>query len=50
MIFATHQLELATVLHVSVQSNPESPPHPIPLGFPRAPALNAFIVHKFSPC
>ena len=45
MIFAIHQHELATGIHVSPSSwMPfHLPPHPIPLGCPRAPALGALL-------
>ena len=43
MIFAIHQHELAIGIHVSPYPEPLShlPPHSIPLGCPRAPALGA---------
>ena len=45
MVFAIHQHELFTGIHVC--SHPETPshllPHPIPLGFPKAPTLGALL-------
>ena len=45
MVYAIHQHESATSAHVS--PHPESslhlPPHPIPLGCPRALALSALL-------
>ena len=42
-----HQCELATGIYVSHSPHPEPhchlPPHPIPLGCPRAPALGALL-------
>ena len=45
MVFAIHQHELATGTHVSPNPEPSShlPPHPIPLGCPRALALSALL-------
>ena len=43
VVFALHQRESATGVHVSPYPERPShlPPHPIPLGYPRAPALSA---------
>ena len=43
VVFARH--ESATSVHGSLHPEPHShfPPHPIPLGCPRAPALNALL-------
>ena len=47
MAFAIHQHESAIGVHVSFHLQPSppfhSPPHPIPLGCPRAPALGALL-------
>ena len=45
MVFAIHQHKLATGIHVSCPSWAPShlPPHSVPLGCPRAPALNALL-------
>ena len=45
MVFAPHQQESATGIHASPQPEHPSrlPPHPIPLGCPRAPALGALL-------
>ena len=45
MAFAIHQHESATGVHVSPHPEPPThfPPHPIPLGCPRAPALSALL-------
>ena len=45
VVFAIHQRESATGVHVSSQLQPPFyiPPHPIPLGCPRAPALSALL-------
>ena len=45
MVFAIHWHESATGVHVSPHSEPPSqlPPHPIPPGCPRAPALSALL-------
>ena len=45
MVFAVHQHESATSIHVSPHPEAPShlPPHPIPLGCPRALALSALI-------
>ena len=46
MVSVTHQHESATSVHVS-SPDPERPsrlpPHPVPLGCPRAPTLGALI-------
>ena len=51
MAFAMYQHESVAGIYVSSLPEPPShlPPHPIPLGCPRAPVLFAFIAHKFSP-
>ena len=44
MGFAIHQHELAIDIHVSTLSwIPFPPPHPVPLGCPRAPTLGALL-------
>ena len=45
MVFAIYQHESAAGIHVSSPPEPWShlPPHPIPLGCPRAPALGALL-------
>ena len=45
MVFAIHQLELTIEMHVSPYPEHPShlPPHPIPLGWPRALALGALL-------
>ena len=45
MVFAVHQHESATGIHVSLHPEPHShlPSHPIPLGCSRAPALGALL-------
>ena len=45
MVFAIHRHESATGIHVSSHSESPShlPPHPIPLGCPKAPALSALL-------
>ena len=45
MAFAIHYHESATGTHVSPHTEPPShlPPYPIPLGCPRAPALDALL-------
>ena len=45
MVFAICQHESATGIHVSPHAEPLShlPPHPIPLGCPRAPDLGALL-------
>ena len=44
MVFAVHQHESATGIHVSPHPEPPShSPHPVPLGCSRAPALGALL-------
>ena len=44
VVFAIHQHESATVHScLSILTTPHLPPHPIPLGCPRAPALSALL-------
>ena len=45
VVFAIHRHASATGAHVSPSPEPSShlPPHPIPLGYPRAPALGALL-------
>ena len=40
MVFAAHQYESAMGAHISPENHTSLPPHPIPLGCPRAPALS----------
>ena len=45
MVFAIYQHESAIVIHMSPHPEPSSqlPPHPVPLGCPRIPALCALL-------
>ena len=43
MVFAAHQHESAMAAHISPEHPTSLPPHPIPLGCPRAPALSALL-------
>ena len=47
MAFAIYQHESAAGIRVSSPPEPPSrlPPHPVPLGCPRAPALGALFMH-----